>query len=210
MNISLRGKLQNFYLERFNQDESIFGFDFSGSADKLVQSFYRLLSSSVFHNAGTSVLIQEIQSLSSYARRQAFVSLFLSGFFTEAFTFTMHIRIRLTSWAVSPVIVGFPLPNFSLEFVSKLAEDEKLHIDVREVAKKNSPLHTTELFAVLDTTVTHARDALTPTCIWTIRGDLVQSLTAQSPAFAQLLPAEHNPIKFSALPGITIEFPTNE
>jgi hypothetical protein len=184
-------------LGKIQPGESISTFDSSSSAsasastDKLIQSFYRVLSSSVFHNGGTSVLIQTIQSLPSYPRRQAFVSLFLAGFFTETFEFTMHTRTRLTSWALSPAIVGFPLPNFSLEFVSKLAEDEKLHVDIRrtivastvayfkyqEVAKV-SPIHTAELFAVLDKTVTHARDGLTPTCIWTIRGDLEKSLSS--------------------------------
>jgi hypothetical protein len=126
-------EIAELLLGKIQPGESISTFDSSASAsaDKLIQSFYRLLSSSVFHNGGTSVLIQTIQSLTSYPRRQAFVSLFLAGFFTEAFGFTMHTRTRLTSWALSPAIVGFPLPEFSLKFVGKLAEEEKLHVDIR-------------------------------------------------------------------------------
>lgn len=192
----------------------------SASAGVLIQIYYRLLSSNIFHNAAADVLFQHLQSLSSYQIRHAIVSQFLAGFFSEKFTFTMHTRKQLTIWALSPAVVGFPLPEFSVEFAAKAVEDEKLHLDIRRAILSSTvayfkyqemsnagPVQTDALFAVLDKTITQARDSITPTAIWAIRPDLAIGLQAKSSAFQELLPPTNDPAKFAAIPGIVVAFP---
>jgi hypothetical protein len=120
-----------FVLAKIKFDPSVQSLTGSETANLLVQIYYHLLSSPLFHNAAADALLQHVQSHTSYPIRQAIISVFFGGFFTDKFTFTMHTRTRLTIWALSPVVVGFPLPEFSLEFIGKIAEDEKLHVDVR-------------------------------------------------------------------------------
>jgi hypothetical protein len=209
-----------FVLGKIKFEESVQPLTSADSANKLIQVYYRLLSSSIFHHPAADALFQYVQAITSHARRQSIISQFLAGFFTDKFTFTMHTRINLTMWALSPVVVGFPLPEFSLTFAGKIAEDEKLHPDVRrsilastvayfkyQETSKSSPVQVDSLFAVLDKTVTPARDSLTPTCIWAIRSDLGAELRARSVAFQELLPRSQDPAQFAAIPGVAVAFP---
>jgi hypothetical protein len=209
-----------FVLEKIKFDTIIHPLTAVDSANKLVQVYYRLLSSTIFQHPAADALFQHLQAISSYARRQSIISQFLAGFFTDKFVFTMHTRIRLTMWALSPVVVGFPLPEFSLTFITKLAEDEKLHVDVRrsilastvayfkyQETSKAGPVQVDALFAVLDKIITSARDSLIPTCIWALRSDLAAGLRTQSPAFKELLPPSQDPTRFAEISSVSVAFP---
>jgi hypothetical protein len=211
-----------FVLGKITFGESPPPLDGSASAAPLVQVYFRFLASSAFHDAAVDVLFQHLQGLSSHALRQTILATFLSGFFSDAFSYTMHTRTRLTSWALSPSVVGFPLPAFSLAFAARLAEDEKLHVDVRRTLLASTvayfnfqavagagPVHADELFAVLDKVVGAARDAITAACVWAVRDDLAASLRSRASGFAELLPAAQSPAKFAAIPGVAVAFPRN-
>jgi hypothetical protein len=71
----------------------------------------------------------------------------------------------------------------------------------------SGPTQTEALLTILEKTISSARDALLPACIWAVRPDLAESLRYRSGGFNELLPPAQNPSLFAGIPGVPVEFP---
>jgi hypothetical protein len=209
-------------LSRVTFPETIQTADYWKTSTKPMLVLYNMLSSPVFHSAASDAVFQYLQQVSSYPHRHAVLSVLTSGFTSDTFEYALQSRTMIMKWLLSPSVVGFPLPQLTIDFLSVQAKDEKAHVDVRRTVvagtvayfryqsvSGNKPVQAVELLGITEPLCAGARDAMLPFCISCISQSLTQNLRSASGANSQLLPTVQDPKEF-VIGGIgPVEFPTS-
>lgn len=185
--------------------------------DPPVAVYYGLLSSSVFHHAAVSHLLQLAESIPSVEQRQAVLSLFAVALLNDAIDLTLQARKMLVRMMMTPSIVGPTLPPFVLDILRQLGQNEKLHIDVRraifanavalfsfQASAKMEP-DADKIFEVLELVFSKASAAMLPFCCALLGSSVMRILTGLR-GFTVLLPKEQQPEEYVA-GKVSIEVP---
>ena len=206
-------------LSKMQIDDEIKTAAYAANPDREVMLYYRLLSSPVFHHVAGSFLFQLLMVV-PLSQRWAILSRFAAAYHSTEFDLSLNSRKHLVTWMMTPAIIGPRLPKFVLDFLAQVADDVKLHLDLRRALFANAvaffrfqadarmePVDIDPIFAILKKAFS-ATDALLPFVVCTISESFVNALRSRSPAIAQLVPPNQAPIDYVTLAPASIAFPT--
>lgn len=185
----------------FGETEQPFGYAKKVTFPPL-KILYSMFGSDVFHHSLIAIVSDFLLMTSSIQKRRAITSTLLSVLSLEesAARISISSKIQLLALVLSPQIVGFPLPDFTLQVLKEIASNELLHIDIRRVIISSiisyfnfqsvigeDKYQVDELFEILDLVYKNARDATVPFFCCIYDRDTTISLTHSNDAIAQLL-----------------------
>lgn len=186
--------------------------------------FFKLLEHDVFHHT----LVDSIQTLMlmtpSYKRKHALLTGLISAYYLEN-QYTMHFRTHLIMWILCPQIVGYPLPQFTIDFLKEISHDPSLHVDVKRSIVSSSvayfqyqenskvgPNLFDELFAIMDTLYNSSKDSMLPTFARLIDNGICETaVNTEGKLFQEILSPQQTPSHYVVLPvSSTIDMPRKD
>ena len=167
---------------------------------------FDLLSCDQFHYIALSVMEQNILKMTTFTQRYALLSGLIAGVSSLKNPFSLQTRNNVATWCMDPRIVGYPLPQFCIDYVLRLSQDKKLHIDTKraiasgavaylknQAVRKMEPMQIDAIFELLTNLHKAAKAAMTPTFCQLIRPKLCRQLAAASPLYRDLMPRLSEP-----------------
>ena len=165
-----------------------------------------LLSCTQFHTITLECLNQKLLGMNSYAARTGLLSGLISGLSSLNLAFTLETRIATVTLSMDPKYVGYPLPQFSIDYALKLSKEPKLAAEVtRAIAAaavsymKNQSIRDMEpaqvdaMFEILTNVHKHGRAVMIPTFCQLLRPKFCRSLVYESPVYSELMPRASEP-----------------
>ena len=173
------------------------------------EAFFNLFSCDATHHYSLECVNKYILSFSDVAQRNGIISSFTSALTNNKLNYTLHTRTRVVTWCLDPRYVGFSLPQYSLDFIKHLSEDEKLHLDIRRAIASVSVAHFKlsclvdaepqqfeVLYDILKAIYKTSVNNLAPTFCQLVCPKYCQTLSKQSPLYKALLPDKSLPETF--------------
>ncbi|OHT08424.1 hypothetical protein TRFO_23118 [Tritrichomonas foetus] len=170
------------------------------------ECFFRLFSCDAIHHNALEWINQLLLSISNVDERNAIISSFVSALTQNSFNYTLHARTRTVAWCLDTRYVGFPLPNYCIDYLKALAQDTKLHIDVRKTIAAGSVAYFKsralvgagteqfdELFEILKKIYDTSKNNMAPTFCQLVRPKYCENLANESPLYRALMPADSRP-----------------
>jgi hypothetical protein len=176
--------------------------DWAKTAAPPFVAVFRLLSCDIFAEITLGLLLQRLTATASVGPRVAIISGLVSAVSSlSSIAFTLRTRINAIAWSLDPNFVSFTLPAFALDFIAVLAQDPKLHVDVRRTvvsaivayfknlfARGAPPQYADVLFGALEAQFTPAKTALGPTFCQLLRPKFCRLLAHRDAVARDLMP----------------------